>query len=123
MLFLCAPWMYTFCFTLHKVHHVLSTSPSLHPDQQDRAAKCVIPLTHLNVLMNGPGLESHPNSMLLAFWDEKLKKTRHVFVYAELAKVRLYEVTCGCQRKHESSPSLLNQWLQCLCMDNFVDTL
>lgn len=62
---------------------------SPHPDQQDRAAKCVIPLTHLNVLMNGPGLESHPNSMLLAFWEEKLKKTRHVFVYAELAKVCL----------------------------------
>lgn len=41
----------------------------------------------MNVVLNGPGLESHPNSMLIAFWDEKCKKTRHIFVYAEVGKV------------------------------------
>jgi hypothetical protein len=41
----------------------------------------------MNVTLNGPGLESHPNSMLIAFWDEKIKKTRHIFVYAEVGKV------------------------------------
>lgn len=54
---------------------------------QDRSAKTVIPLLHMNVVLNGPGLESHPNSMLIAFWDEKCKKTRHIFVYAEVGKV------------------------------------
>lgn len=41
----------------------------------------------MNVALNGPGLESHPNSMIIAFWDEKCKKTRHIFVYAEVGKV------------------------------------
>ena len=54
---------------------------------QDRSAKTVIPLLHLNVMLNGPGLEGHPNSMLIAFWDERCQKTRHIFVYAELGKV------------------------------------
>jgi hypothetical protein len=52
----------------------------------DRTAKTVISLLHMNVTLNGPGLESHPNSMLIAFWDEKIKKTRHIFVYAEVGK-------------------------------------
>ena len=47
----------------------------------------MIPLLNVNVVLNGPGLESHPNSMLIAFWDEKCKKTRHIFVYAEVGKV------------------------------------
>ena len=41
--------------------------------------------------LNGPGLESHPNSMLIAFWDEKCKKTRHIFVYAEVGKVHIHK--------------------------------
>jgi hypothetical protein len=52
----------------------------------DRTAKTVIPLLHMNAVLNGPGLESHPNSMLIAFWDEKCKKHRHIFVYAEVGR-------------------------------------
>ena len=51
----------------------------------------------MNVTLNGPGLESHPNSMLIAFWDEKIKKTRHIFVYAEVGKVpTLIEMQQNC---------------------------
>ena len=61
---------------------------------QDRTAKTVIPLLHMNAVLNGPGLESHPNSMLIAFWDEKCKKHRHIFVYAEVGKVSKIILPC-----------------------------
>lgn len=46
----------------------------------------------MNAVLNGPGLESHPNSMLIAFWDEKCKKHRHIFVYAEVGRVSIYNL-------------------------------
>ena len=54
---------------------------------KDRTAKGVIPLTRLNVTLNGPGLDEHSNSMLIVYNDSKTRKTRNIFVYAEDGKV------------------------------------
>ena len=63
---------------------------SLPPGPQDRTPKASIPLHYVNVTMNGPGLDDHANSMLIAFKDEKSGKTRNIFVYAENGKVINY---------------------------------
>ena len=61
--------------------------PKLLKSFQDREPRGCIPLTHLNATLAAPGLEDRPNSMLIAFNDTKLKKTRNIFVYAENSRV------------------------------------
>lgn len=53
---------------------------------QDRAPKAAIPLSHLNVTLQVPGLEERNNMMLIAFYDHKTRKTRNIFVYSESGK-------------------------------------
>ena len=47
----------------------------------------MIPLTHLNVTLNAPGLEEHKNSMLITFNETETRRTRNIFVYSEEGKV------------------------------------
>lgn len=61
-------------------------SLTYYKSHQDRTPKASIPLHYVNVTMNGPGLDDHANSMLIAFKDEKSGKTRNIFVYAENGK-------------------------------------
>ena len=57
------------------------------PSPQDRSPKESIPLTHLNVTLEVPGMETRSNAMLIAYHNSKVKKTRNIFVYAEDGKV------------------------------------
>ena len=54
---------------------------------QDKSPKTSIPLSHLNVTLEVPGLDERGNTMLIAYHNPKIKKTRNVFVYAESGKV------------------------------------
>ena len=61
---------------------------SLPPTAQDRIHRRAIPLTNMNVILQGPGLDYHRYAMLIVFRDEE-DKTRNLYIYAENGKVCL----------------------------------
>jgi len=54
---------------------------------QDRFPKCAIPLTHLNVTLQGPGLDYHHCAMLVVFKDDSIKASRNIYVHSDDGKV------------------------------------
>lgn len=54
---------------------------------KDRSPKGTIALSHLNLVLNYPGLEDTSTSMLMTYRNEGGNVTRNIFVYAETGKV------------------------------------